>query len=209
MFDSTTLLTYVVASVAIILAPGPAQALVLARTLSEGRKAGIITAIGLNTATIVHALIAALGLSAVLATSSAAFSIVKYLGATYLLYLGIKAFLAKEHIETGAKLSYTTSHHAFSRAFITGILNPKVAIFFLAYVPQFVDPHRGWPILQFFVLGSILGILDIMYESILACLAATVSNWITSNQRFNVWRQRITGGVLISLGVRLFFTERG
>jgi threonine/homoserine/homoserine lactone efflux protein len=208
MYDSTTLITFITASIIIILAPGPAQALVLTRTINEGRKAGIITAIGLNTAIFVHAIAAAVGLSAILATSASAYTIVKYLGAAYLIYLGIKAFAKQERVESSANTQGRGSTGLFTKAFITGVLNPKVALFFLAFVPQFVDPRHGWVILQFITLGAILAIMDIVYESLLASIAATMSNRFTQDGKFSVWRQRITGTVLIGLGVRLFFIEK-
>ncbi|MGA3287419.1 MAG: LysE family translocator [Bacteroidota bacterium] len=208
MYDSTTLITFITASIVIILSPGPAQALVLTRTISEGRKAGIITAIGLNTATFVHAIAAAVGLSAILATSATAYTIVKYLGAAYLIYLGIKAFSKQERGKTSASTPGRGSTGPFAKAFITGVLNPKVALFFLAFVPQFVDPRRGWVILQFITLGAILAILDIVYESLLAIFVASMSTRFTQGGKFSVWRQRITGTVLIGLGVRLFFMEK-
>jgi threonine/homoserine/homoserine lactone efflux protein len=208
MYDSTTLITFITASIVIILAPGPAQALVIARTISEGRNAGIITAIGLNTAVFVHAIAAAVGLSAILATSAAAYSIVKYLGAAYLIYLGIKAFSKQESGKTSRSIPGRGSTGSFAKAFITGVLNPKVALFFLAFVPQFVDPRRGWILLQFITLGAILAIMDIVYESLLAIITATMSNRFTQGGKFSLWRQRITGTVLIGLGVRLFFMEK-
>jgi threonine/homoserine/homoserine lactone efflux protein len=208
MYDSTTFITFITASIVIILAPGPAQALVLTRTINEGRKAGIITAIGLNTATFVHAIAAAVGLSAILAASASAYTIVKYLGAAYLIYLGIKAFAKQEKGELSASASGRGSTGSFKKAFITGVLNPKVALFFLAFVPQFVDPLRGWVILQFITLGAILAILDIAYESLLAYIVAAMSNRFTQDGKFSVWRQRITGTVLIGLGLRLFFMEK-
>lgn len=208
MFETTTLLAYLTASIAIILAPGPAQALVLARTLSEGKKAGVMTAIGLNAGTLVHAVAAALGLSAILATSALAFAVVKYLGAAYLVYLGLKALLAKEEASTSANPAGSSPGQAFSKAVITGILNPKVALFFLAFLPQFIDPQRGSVFLQFLVLGGILAILDILYEAVLAAFAGTLSGWLAGSPRLALWRHRITGGVLIGLGVRLALARR-
>jgi threonine/homoserine/homoserine lactone efflux protein len=130
MFDTTTFITFITASVIIILAPGPAQALVLTRTIQEGRKSGIITAIGLNIATFVHAIAAATGLSAILAVSASAYTVVKYLGAAYLIYLGIKMFFTHERNESLADTSNKDSDGFFTKAFITGILNPKVVLFF-------------------------------------------------------------------------------
>jgi len=208
MFEPTTLLTYMAASIAIILAPGPAQALVLARSINEGAKDGILTGIGLNIGTIVHAIAAALGLSAILATSATAFTIVKFLGAGYLVYLGVQALRSKTPLDRQAQITSANSRQAFRKAVITGILNPKVAIFFLAFLPQFVNPARGFVFLQFLILGLILALLDICYESVLASIAGRLSNWFMQSPRFALWRQRATGAVLIGLGVRLALTER-
>lgn len=208
MFETTTLLAYLAASLAIILAPGPAQALVLTRSLSEGRQSGILTGIGLNVGTIVHAVAAALGLSAILATSALAFAIVKFLGAGYLLYLGLQALRAKAHAEPDVKTDSATPWQAFNKAVVTGILNPKVAIFFLAFLPQFVDPARGAVFLQFLMLGLILASLDIVYETLLALIAGALSQWLAHRPAFTLWRQRVTGLVLVGLGVRLALTQR-
>ncbi len=208
MFEKTTLIAYLAASAAIILSPGPAQALMLARTISDGRKAGVITAVGLNVATIIHALAAAIGLSAILATSAMAFAIVKYLGAAYLVYLGIKTLRAREHREPWRRASAVSLSKAFNRAIITGLLNPKVAIFFLAFLPQFVNPRRGSTFLQFVLLGLILASLDLFYESTLALVTGTLGSRLMRNARFALWRQRLTGTVLIGLGVRLAFVVR-
>jgi threonine/homoserine/homoserine lactone efflux protein len=208
MFDSTTFITFITVSVIIILAPGPAQALVLTKTIHEGRKSGIITAIGLNTATFVHAIAAAIGLSAILATSALAYTIVKYLGAAYLIYLGFKTFSTQERDKSLTGTPNRNPAGSFTKAFITGILNPKVALFFLAFVPQFVDPRHGWVILQFITFGTILAVLDIIYESVLAIIVAAMGKRFLQNSKLSIWRQRITGFVLIGLGVRLVFIEK-
>ena len=208
MFETTTLLTYLAANIAIILAPGPAQALVLARSISDGKKAGILTGIGLNVGTIVHTIAAAFGLSVILAQSAMAFAIVKYLGAGYLVYLGIQALFTQAPPDHQARPTAANPWQAFSKAVITGILNPKVALFFLAFLPQFVDPARGSIFWQFLILGLLLALLDIFYESVLASVAGALSYWFTQSPRLALWRQRITGIVLVGLGVRLALTQR-
>lgn len=208
MFETSTLVAYLFASLAIILAPGPAQALVLTRSVSDGKKAGILTAIGLNIGTLFHTVAAALGLSAVLATSALAFAVVKYLGAAYLIYLGLRAWLNKEGPIDPQSPAVGSSRQVLGKAILTGILNPKVALFFLAFLPQFIDPARGAVLLQFLVLGSLLAGLDVLYETILVLIADTMSGWIRGNTSFNLWRGRVTGAVLVGLGVRLAFTTR-
>lgn len=209
MFDSQTFFAFLAASIVIILAPGPAQALVLARSLGEGRSAGIMTAVGLNVGTIFHAVAAGLGLSAVLATSALAFSAVKYAGAAYLIYLGIRAILTTEATGSTPESEDARPGNAFGTAVFTGILNPKVAIFFLAFLPQFVDPDRGPAFVQFVILGSIIAVIDIAYESILACIAGGLGDRFMNDPRVKLWRERVTGIALVALGVRLALTRRG
>lgn len=204
MFETSTLLTFFVAGAAIIIIPGPAQAMVLARTLSDGRRAGLLTAVGLNAGTIVHAVAAGLGVSAVLATSAFAFAAVKYVGAAYLIYLGVQAWREGERrIEPSA----ATGQQALTRAVATGILNPKVALFFLAFLPQFVDVSRGSVLLQCVALGLILAMMDVVYEAALVVLAVRMADSFRS-ARVQRWRSRGTGAVLVGLGLRLALAER-
>lgn len=208
MFEIQNFIAFLAASILIILAPGPAQALVLARTIGSGRKSGIMTAIGLNVGTLFHAVAAGLGLSAVLVTSALAFSVVKLAGAAYLVYLGLRAVLTRPAAITETDPLAERSDHAFLKAVVTGVLNPKVALFFLAFLPQFVDQERGSAFLQFAVLGSIIAAIDIVYESILAFIAGGISGRVMNNARVRIWRERITGLALIGLGVRLALIKR-
>jgi threonine/homoserine/homoserine lactone efflux protein len=204
--DTQTLLVFILASAAIIVAPGPAQALVLARTLSDGRKAGVLTAVGLNVGTMVHAAAAGLGASAVVATSALAFDVVKYLGAAYLFYLGVCAILAGRRTPEEDEGRRTT-RLALARAIVTGILNPKVALFFLAFLPQFVNPARGSVLVQCLLLGALLAAMDVVYECALVYASAAATAWLRHPTSI-AWRERITGGVLIGLGARLALEER-
>lgn len=208
VFETSTLIAFLAACIAIILAPGPAQALVLSRSISDGKKSGIMTALGLNVGTIFHALAAGLGLSTILATSALAFEIVKYLGAAYLIYLGIRELWSEQHTDALTKAPGLSPAQAFNKAVVTGILNPKVALFFLAFLPQFVDPARGSVMVQFVLLGLIMAALDIIYESGLALVASVLSSRLAHSSRFALWRKRITGGVLVGLGIRLALLNR-
>ncbi len=208
MFETQNFIAFLAASILIILAPGPAQALVLARTIGSGRKSGIMTAIGLNVGTLFHAVAAGLGLSAVLATSALAFSVVKLAGAGYLVYLGVRAVLTRPTAITETEPLAERSDHAFLKAVVTGVLNPKVALFFLAFLPQFVDQAHGSAFLQFVLLGSIIAAIDMVYESILAFIAGGISSRVMNNARVRVWRERITGLALVGLGIRLAFAKR-
>jgi threonine/homoserine/homoserine lactone efflux protein len=206
MFDSSTLITFLVASVAIIIAPGPAQALVLTRTLGEGRSAGVMTAVGLNVGTLAHAFAAALGLSAILATSAVAFGAVKYAGAGYLVYLGIRALRAQDY--EPERIGGVRAGAMFWRAVLTGALNPKVAVFFLAFLPQFVAPERGAAFWQFVILGAIVAAMDVIYELILVWAAGALRGRVLRSRRFAQWRKRVTGAALIGLGARLALAQR-
>ena len=208
MFETQNFIAFLAASILIILAPGPAQALVLARTIGSGRKSGIMTAIGLNVGTLFHAVAAGLGLSAVLATSALAFSVVKLAGAGYLVYLGVRAVLTRPTAITETEPLAERSDHSFLKAVVTGVLNPKVALFFLAFLPQFVDQAHGSAFLQFVLLGSIIAAIDMVYESILAIIAGGISSRVMNNVRVRVWRERITGLALVGLGIRLAFAKR-
>ena len=207
MPDFSTYVTFLLASILLILMPGPAQALVLARTLGSGKRIGILTAVGLNVGTLFHAAAAALGLSAVLASSALAFSVVKYAGAAYLLYLGIQALRTRPQVLPTPRTS-TSASSSFGQAVATGVLNPKVALFFLAFLPQFVDPSRGSVLAQFMLLGASIAVLDTLYEIMLVLVAARLRERLLRNRRFVAWQNRVTGAVLLALGVRLAVQER-
>jgi threonine/homoserine/homoserine lactone efflux protein len=209
MVDWSSYLLFLVACAALILAPGPAQALVVAKTLAEGRCVGVLTAIGLNIGTLFHAVAAALGLSALLASSALAFSVVKYLGAAYLIYLGIRALRAgpqASSLPTSTRV--TASKSALWQAVLVGTLNPKVALFFLAFVPQFVNPQSGSVVLQFLVLGTTMAALDVLYEVVLVQLVSRMRRRMLGSVRFVLWQNRISGAVLVALGLRLAVQER-
>lgn len=199
------------ASIALILAPGPSQALVISKSLADGWRAGVLTAIGLNIGTLFHAAAAAVGLSAIVATSATVFAIVKYVGGAYLIYLGIQSFRARNAsgqpaMGTGENESTVS---VFGKALAVGILNPKVAIFFLALLPQFVDVNNGNVFVQFMVLGATIAVLDVIYESILIACFIRMSRTVRNSSRLHAWRNRMAGGVMVLLGVRLALQEQG
>ncbi|MGH7718613.1 MAG: LysE family translocator [Gemmatimonadaceae bacterium] len=212
LFDGGTLLAYCLAATALVLAPGPGQALVIARSIEGGTRSGILTSLGLEIGTLVHTLAAALGLSAVLASSATAFTVVKYAGAAYLVVLGLLAFRQARR-STGAVVAAPPMNaHAGSRlvlhAAVTGALNPKVAVFFLAFLPQFVKPERGAVLAQFVALGLILAVLGFAFDSLVAATAGRARARLLASARFAAWRERLTGAVLIALGLRLALGER-
>src|SRR6476646_6965109 len=213
MLDADRLLPYTLAVIALILAPGPNQAMVVARSLNGGPRAWIMTSLGVNTGTAFHTVAAALGLSALLATSAPAFMIVKLFGAAYLLYLGIRLLLGRDHAmglppDNAVPTLRAGGANAYARAIVTGILNPKVALFFLAFLPQFVDRQAGSVFLQFLMLGAIIAAVGLAFDSALATAAGSVGRFLARNPRAARWRERITGTAFVALGVRLAFERR-
>lgn len=219
LFDSATLLTYCLAAAALVASPGPGQALVIARTIQGGMQTGMVTSLGLATGTLVHTLAAALGLSAVLATSATAFTVIKYAGAVYLIALGLMMLrqstrdaasesTRSEITPVTADVSSVERGRILLHGALTGVLNPKVAVFFLAFLPQFVHPERGGLLIQFMVLGFILAVFGVLGDSVLAFAVCRARRRLSTNPRFLAWRERITGSILILLGLRLAFVER-
>jgi threonine/homoserine/homoserine lactone efflux protein len=172
----------------------------------------VLTAAGLEIGTLVHVLAAALGLSVILAHSATAFAVVKYLGAAYLVWLGIKAL--REGGKAAAADDQTpagvlpSGRRLLAYAAVTGVLNPKVALFFLAFLPQFVHPERGHVLLQFVVLGCLLALMGLVFDSIVSVALGRARRRIAGNARFAAWRERITGSVLIALGLKLALAEQ-
>ena len=204
MLDPLAYLAFLGACLALVLVPGPSQALVVATTLARGPRAGAFTAVGLNVGTLVHALAAALGVSAILATSAAAFTVVKLAGAGYLLVLGVRTLRSRAHAAAPA----APGSGSFAHAVAAGVLNPKVAIFFLAFLPQFVHPERGHVLAQFVVLGASLALLDTVYELLLVALVVRLRGRLAGDSRFDAWRRRVSGLVLVGLGLRLAAESR-
>jgi threonine/homoserine/homoserine lactone efflux protein len=204
VFAPSTLAAFLVAAVALVLLPGPGRALVLARSVTGGFRAGLAATLGLNTGTLAHTMAAGLGLSAVLAASATAFTLVKLAGAGYLVVLGVLAWRSGGDAATRPE----RRPGGYLSAVLVGVLNPKVALFFLAFLPQFVHPERGAVLAQFLVLGLILAGLGMLSDCLLSLAAHAVALRISASQRFATWRARITGTVFVALGLRLAFTER-
>jgi threonine/homoserine/homoserine lactone efflux protein len=210
-FDPSALLTYALAAAALVIAPGPGQALVLTRTLQGGTRDGVLTALGLEIGTLIHIAAAALGLSAVLTTSATAFNVVKYVGAGYLVLLGVSALRragVREAASGATAVAAAGGPRLLFHAAVTGTLNPKVALFFLAFLPQFVDPRRGGVLGQFLVLGLIFAALGLLGDSLLAVAVGRARHRVLDTPLWTRWRERFTGLVLMGLGIRLAFLRR-
>ncbi|QSX78360.1 LysE family translocator [Agrilutibacter solisilvae] len=225
LFDTSTLLAYLAAAVVLVLVPGPGTAWIVAQTVAGGTARGLRAGLGLETATLIHALAAGLGLSAILATSALAFDLLKYAGAAYLVWLGIRAWRGAPAddaraddalpdlagpVEAGTAAASvpTPARAVYWRSVVTGVLNPKVALFFLAFLPQFVHPERGHVWLQFFVLGVLLSMIGMSHSAVLSVTIGRVGRRLRGSARAARWRQRTLGAFFVGLGVRLAVQQR-
>ncbi len=209
MLEPSTLASYVAVVLGLFLIPGPAVLLVFMRTAQGGRAVGVMTGLGIACGDFVHAMAAAVGLSAVLMTSALAFNIVKLVGAAYLLWLGARAFLARTDDDaSGAAPPAVTATQAFLQAIPAEVLNPKTAMFFLAFMPQFVHPERGSTLLQFTTLGLIFVVLSAGYSSLLALSVRPLGRFLGHLAWLNRWKGKIVGTIFIGLGLKVALQQR-
>jgi threonine/homoserine/homoserine lactone efflux protein len=202
-------LLFLSAAIAINITPGPDMIYILSRTIAQERKIGIASSLGVCSGSLVHIFATAFGLSAILATSAMAFSIVKYVGAAYLIYLGVKALRSKRiSFDIPVKLQeHSTFWKAFRQGALIDILNPKVAIFFMAFLPQFVRPELGHAPAQILILGFLVNLIGMVIESVLVLTAARTTIFFRNNSQFSTLLDRILGSMLICLGIRLALIE--
>jgi threonine/homoserine/homoserine lactone efflux protein len=196
------LLLFISAALVLLFIPGPAVLYILARSVEQGRRAGLASASGIATGTLAHVLAATLGLSALLLSSAIAYSVVKYAGAVYLLYLGIKKFRERPAVRDEVKqVPALPLRRIYAQGILVQVLNPKTAIFFFAFLPQFVNPARGHVSLQFFVLGMIFILLGLSSDSVWALTAGSAAGWLRQNQAFIRNERYISGTVYLGLGM--------
>ena len=196
---------FLAAGILLNLTPGSDTMYILSRSVSNGKKAGVLSAIGISTGSLIHTLFAAFGLSVLLAESQTAFSIVKYLGAAYLVFLGIKAILTKSSPQSTIKPAenIVKGRKIYLSGILTNVLNPKVALFYLAFLPQFIDPHYSSPYISFILLGFAFTVTGTIWCLILAVFSSSLSSKFRKNHKIKFWLDRITGVVFISLGIKL------
>ena len=208
MPGDANLLLFLTASLVVIVAPGPDNILVLTRGVTLGRKAALVSATGASVGLVTHSLFAAAGLSALLAQSAVAFSVVKYAGAAYLIFLGVRALLDHNSLVLAEGSPPVGLRSVFTQAVASNVLNPKIAVFFLAYLPQFADPSAGGMAPQLLALGLTFGLLTWAMFSIIALFSGALGGWLRSRPGFASGLGWLTGGVLIGLGLRLAFSDR-
>jgi threonine/homoserine/homoserine lactone efflux protein len=197
MPELTTLLVFAAAAVALIAIPGPNLIYIATRSVSQGRSAGLASALGVEAGTLVHVGAAAAGLSALIASSATAFTVVKYLGAAYLLYLGARTLLRREAAAAAEEPAAAPLTRAFAEGMLVNVLNPKVSLFFLAFLPQFIDPGRGTAAVQTMVLGAVFFVIALIMDLSYVLLAGALGRTLRSRARPTRY---VTGGVYLALG---------
>jgi threonine/homoserine/homoserine lactone efflux protein len=209
---NTNLALFVAASLAVIVAPGPDNIYVLTRGIAQGRKVALASAWGMCSGLLFHTTLAAVGLSAILARSAGALSLVKYIGAAYLVYLGIRALLSREEFSPSVEKIFTVKlRNFFLQGLTMNLLNPKVAVFFMAFLPQFVSPSvgtAGSAALRLVALGLVFALLSVVIFSAIALFSGVVGDRLSRNPRFATALQWSTAFVLVGLGVRLALSGR-
>lgn len=202
--------TFLLTAILLNLTPGNDTIFILTRSLAQGKKAGIMSALGIGTGSIVHTLFAAFGLSLIIAKSILAFNIIKYAGAAYLLYIGFKMLTEKiqlniENSEEKKSIDYLK---IYRDGVITNVLNPKVALFFIAFLPQFIDPTLKNTVLLFLTLGITFTITGTIWCLILATFASTFFARLKKNKKISTSINKVCGIALIGLGIKVAMTER-
>jgi threonine/homoserine/homoserine lactone efflux protein len=202
--DSTALWLFSVAAVALLLIPGPAVLYVVVQSAEQGRRVGLASVAGIHLGTLVHVAAATVGLSALIVASAVAFSVVKYAGAAYLIYLGIRKLIAGDDASE-VEGRRETLRRAFTRGALVNVLNPKTALFFLAFLPQFVDPDRGGVWSQALVLGLVFVGLGLVSDSVYALAAGTVGQLLRRRRRALRYG---SGVIFIGLGAAAALAKR-
>jgi RhtB (resistance to homoserine/threonine) family protein len=209
MFGIHDLPLFILSGLLLNIMPGPDSLLIMTRSATQGARAGLATTAGIGAGTMVHVCAAAIGLSALLSTSATAFMVVKYVGAAYILWMALGLLRSKRREPSAAvaapPLPYRT---IFAQGFLTNVLNPKVALFFLAFVPQFIDAASPSKAAAFIVLGCIFNVNGMLWSAALALFTAHASARIKVNPTVSLWLNRVTGGLFVWLGIKLALSKQ-
>jgi threonine/homoserine/homoserine lactone efflux protein len=199
--DAPAIGVFVLAALALLLVPGPAVLYVVARSVEHGRRAGLVSVLGIHVGTLAHIAAATLGLSALVLSSAVAFTAVKVAGAVYLIALGLWTLLSKRAEPEVALGGERNLRRAFAQGIVVNVLNPKTALFFLAFLPQFVDPNATHPAVQIAFLGVLFALLGLVTDSLWALAAGTAGGMLRRSRRFVKAQRYVAGSVYIGLGV--------
>jgi threonine/homoserine/homoserine lactone efflux protein len=208
MISLDQLFLFSLTSLVLIFTPGPDIIYVLTRGVAQGRTAALAAAMGFSLGNIGHTLFAVFGLSAILASSATAFTLVKIAGGIYLIYIGYKLWTADPALTLSAQTEDKTARLIFRQSILANLLNPKVAIFFLAFFPQFVRPAQGHPALQMLVLGLTFVVLTMFGFGLVALGAGALGVRLTARPSLSTWLHKGAGAILMLLGLRLIWTDR-
>lgn len=209
MFGIHDLPLFILSGLLLNMMPGPDSLLIMTRSATQGWRAGVAAVLGIGTGTMVHVLAAAVGLSAILATSATAFTVVKYIGAAYILWMAL-GLLRSKRVEAGEARAVPPLPYRkiFAQGLLTNVLNPKVALFFLAFVPQFIDASAPNKALAFVVLGCIFNFNGMLWCVSLALFTAFASARVKLNPAVALWLNRLTGGLFVWLGIKLALSRQ-
>ena len=207
MLHLLNLPVFLLAALILLLTPGPAVLYIIARSMDQGRLAGFVSVLSIEVGNSFHVLAATLGLSAILVSSALAFTLVKYLGAAYLIYLGIRRLLTREQTQKVVNFQSQSLRRVFSQGVVVAALNPKTALFFLAFLPQFVDPTSGSVALQLLTLGGLFVMMAVVTDGCYALLASTAGGWLKKNRSFLRAERYVVGSVYIGLGLTAALAE--
>ena len=208
MPEPATLLVFGLAALALIVVPGPAVLYIVSQSIDRGRLAGFVSALGIAVGALVHVAAAAIGLSSILVSSATAFNVVKYAGAAYLICMGLWTILRRRDEQAVSAPSERRLRRRFGQGVIVNILNPKTALFFFAFLPQFVDPERGAAGLQIAVLGLLFVLIAVTSDSLWALAAGTASERLRGSRRFLSVQRYVSGSVFVGLGALTAVAKR-
>jgi threonine/homoserine/homoserine lactone efflux protein len=199
--EPSTLALFLAATVALLVVPGPAVLYIVAQSIDRGRRAGLVSMLGIQAGALVHIAAAAVGLSSLLVSSAVAFETVKYAGAAYLVFLGIRRLLARDDLEEVRVRRERSLRRLFAQGALVNVLNPKTALFFFAFLPQFVDPDAGYAALQIALLGLLFIAVAVVSDGAYAIVAGGASAWLRESRAFARAQRYVSGTVFVGLGV--------
>ena len=202
--------TFLLTGILLNLTPGNDTIFILTKSIGGGKKAGIVSALGIGTGSIVHTVFAAFGLSLIIAKSILLFNIIKFAGVAYLFYLGYKMLTDKSHLQTDGVIANNNTDYwkIYRNGIFTNILNPKVALFFIAFLPQFIDPTLKNTVLPFLVLGATFITTGTIWCLILAVFASTIFGKLKANKKVSTYINKVCGFALIALGIKVALTKK-